>query len=117
MRIDVLGTTYQVETHQIAKDKTLKRYDWQWYCDDNSKLIVVADFSDTDYFDYNTEEERFRVRQETLRHEIVHAFLNESGLRSSSLGCSSWATNEEMIDWIARQFSKMLKAFKEVDAI
>lgn len=43
-----------------------------------------------------------------LRHELTHAFLAESGLADSS----EWATNEEMVDWIARMFPRMEKMFK-----
>ena len=34
----------------------------------------------------------------------------ESGLDS----CNDWAGNEELVDWIARQFPKMLDTFKEI---
>ena len=54
----------------------------------------------------------------TLRHEITHAFLNESGLQNdTSVPGSGWATNEEMVDWIAIQFPKMKKAFEEADCL
>ena len=42
-----------------------------------------------------------------IRHELVHAFILESGLSE----CCAWAENEELVDWIARQFPKMLDAF------
>lgn len=32
-------------------------------------------------------------------------------------GSSEWAKNEEIVDWIALQFPKLLKAFKEADCI
>ena len=54
-------------------------------------------------------------QRKTLRHEIVHAFLYESGLWQNSF--KDWARNEEMTDWIALQFEKLLDVFKEVKAI
>ncbi len=51
--------------------------------------------------------------KQTLRHEIIHAFFAESGLHSDS----DYAENEELVDWIAIQFPKMLKVFQEVDAL
>jgi hypothetical protein len=51
-----------------------------------------------------------------VRHEIVHAFLMESGLDESSNPADAWATNEEMVDWFARQGPKIYKAWKEADA-
>jgi hypothetical protein len=57
-------------------------------------------------------------QKQTLRHEITHAFLNESGLMDSALVADcSWAKNEEMVDWIAMQFPKLLKAMQEADAL
>ena len=60
------------------------------------------------------EKEVIGVFKETLRHEILHAFLNESGLCSSTL-CfeGGWTKNEEMIDWFAIQFPKIAKVYKE----
>ena len=42
--------------------------------------------------------------KKNLRHEIVHAFLFESGLAENS----EWAYNEEMVDWIAKQGPKII---------
>lgn len=53
-----------------------------------------------------------------MRHEITHAFFFESGLQESSLQyCNGWAENEEMVDWVAVQFPKMLQVFKEAECI
>jgi hypothetical protein len=54
------------------------------------------------------------VVSDTLRHEIIHCFLHESGVWGSSSGADSWAMNEEMVDWIAMQFPKILKVFKQL---
>ena len=53
----------------------------------------------------------------TLRHEIIHAFLMESGLDTQTDSCRAWATNEEMVDWIAGQFPKIQMVLKELDAL
>lgn len=47
------------------------------------------------------------------RHEIIHAFLFESGLAENS----EWAQNEEMVDFFAIQFPKLMEVFKNADAI
>lgn len=54
-------------------------------------------------------------QRKTLRHEIVHAFLYESGLWQNSF--KDWARNEEMTDWIVLQFTKVLEVFIQVGAI
>lgn len=51
--------------------------------------------------------------QKNIRHEIVHAFLFESGLAENS----DWAQNEEMVDWVAKQGPKLLKAWQEAGAL
>ena len=48
-----------------------------------------------------------------LRHEIVHAFLFESGLAESSFSTDAWAKNEEMIDWIAFTGPKIVAAWQK----
>lgn len=55
--------------------------------------------------------------KEVLRHEIAHAFFYESGLWDSSNGTTAWATNEEMIDWIAIQGLKLYTAWEEAEAV
>ncbi len=45
-----------------------------------------------------------------LRHEVIHAFFSESGL-------DDYSSNEELVNWIAIQFPKMLQVFKEIEAI
>ena len=50
-----------------------------------------------------------------MRHEIVHAFLNESGLSDSSNQYNGgWAKNEEMVDWLAIQWHKIDEVYKQL---
>jgi Zn-dependent peptidase ImmA (M78 family) len=44
-----------------------------------------------------------------LRHEIIHAFRYESGLKS----CAN-VDDEQYVDWIATQFTKIYKVYKEL---
>lgn len=110
MKIDVLGTEYTVEIANKAQNTNLETQDG--YCDDSVKKIVVDDFS-ADMSDKLKKENLATQTKEALRHEIVHAFLSESGLSV----CSYWATNEEIVDWIALQGLKIYKAWQEAGAI
>lgn len=56
-------------------------------------------------------------QKQVVRHEIIHAFLLESGLDSNSNEAESWATNEEMVDWFAIQSPKIFKVFNELKFI
>lgn len=51
-------------------------------------------------------------KKKITRHEIIHAFLFESGL-----DFNSWGRNEEFVDWLALQFPKIIKAFEEAKCL
>lgn len=118
MKVNVLGTKYKIETHKVSEDDILKNSKFSGYCSDDSKLIVIADLEDDEYFNAMSKEEKCRYRKLIMRHEITHAFLSESGLRESTNKPGvGWAKNEEMVDWIAIQFPKLIKAFQEVGCL
>lgn len=114
--VNVLGTEYVIETHKASEDKYLEENNLGGYCSEDEKLIVIADVTEEKYFPYMTEKEQGAYRNKVLRHELVHAFLNESGLSdSASIPERGWAKNEEMIDWIAIQSPKIFEVFRELD--
>lgn len=113
--INVLGTKYQIETHKVSEDSYLEENKLSGYCGEDSKLIVIADMSEEKYFSGMDELEREAYRKRVLRHEIMHAFLNESGLSDSSNQYGgAWAKNEEMVDWFAIQSPKIFKIYSEL---
>lgn len=115
--VNILGTEYGIEVRRISEDPDLKNYSRGAYCDTLSKLIVIADLSEKEYVDIYPEQE-VDYQKELLRHEILHAFLNESGLWGNSCQPESgWAMNEEMIDWFSIQSPKIFKAYQEVGAL
>ena len=116
--VNILGTEYTIETHKISEDETMKKNQWSGYCDEEQKLIVVADMTEKEYVDIDSAEAQETYRKKTLRHEITHAFLNESGLSDcSSVPSHAWAKHEEMVDWFAIQSPKIFKVFKELDIL
>ena len=50
-------------------------------------------------------------RRKVLRHEVIHAFLYESGMWNNSGSSECWGMDETITDWIAIQFPKILAAF------
>ena len=56
--------------------------------------------------DFQREERRKYIK----RHEIIHAFFNESGL-------PGFSANEQIVDWIATQFSKILEVYRQTGAL
>lgn len=109
LKIDVLGTKYTIQIVPKSKDRFLESCDG--YCDKTSKKIVVK------ARDESCELDDYEVYKKTcLRHEIIHAFLFESGLHQN-FHHDEWGHEETMVDWIATQFPKMVKAFKAADCL
>lgn len=116
--VNILGTEYRIEEHKVSEDEYLKENRLSGYCGEESKLIVVADMSEKEFFANMDEKEQEIYRKKTLRHEIIHAFMNESGLSDSANHFDgAWSKNEEMIDWFAIQSPKIYKVFMEVGSI
>ena len=110
MKVSVLGTEYEVVFATEAEDKILA--DRDGYCDWTARKIVVqGDMSGSDLSEVDV------YRKKVLRHEIVHAFLFESGLAENSKRSNAWAMNEEMVDWIAVQAPKIVLAWHEAGAL
>lgn len=111
MKIDVLGAKYDLQVLPQSKDPFLDECDG--YCDYTIKKIVVLDFKPTSVGEIQNSE--MYIKQ-VKRHEIIHAFFYESGL-GGNWEHKHLGQEETTVDWIARQFPKMLEAFKAADAI
>lgn len=111
-QVKILGTKYNIVF--VDEDyKRLKACSADGIVDDTTKDIIIGYWQPSDNSVFNLDEYQKKV----MRHEIVHAFLFESGLAESSVGVNTWAQNEEMVDWIARQHNKLHKAFKKAGAL
>ena len=118
MKINILGMEYRIETHKVSEDSYLEENELAGYCGEEEKLIVVADMSEEKYFTGMDEKVQEAYWKKTLRHEIMHAFFNESGLSDSSNRYGgAWAKNEEMVDWFAIQSPKIFKVYLELGII
>lgn len=110
MKVDILGTEYEVKFVN-RKDTDLPE-SIGGACDYTSKTIEIIEDVEGDF---PNDDQEYTLKL-TLRHEIIHAFLNESGLQASSGVLNyGWAMNEEMIDWFAIQSPKIFKVFKELN--
>lgn len=106
MTVDVLGTKYEIIESDKVQDDNLNSADG--YCDFSTKKIVIDTFKNLP----GSMEDLDSYKKQVIRHELVHAFLFESGLDASS-----WGKNEEIVDWIAIQSLKLIEAFMKVDAL
>lgn len=101
--VDILGTTYNVYVNADEEMfPQLKHCDG--YTDPSLKKIVIAEFGRDEMSIGDLEWYTAKV----VRHEIIHAFLFESGLAENSHKTDNWATNEEMVDFFAIQLPKIV---------
>lgn len=113
-KINILGTEYMIREGTCEEYPVLKEMDG--YTDTSAHLIVVDDMSVT-ASEVDAKKDLQTYKKCVLRHEITHAFLNESGLANNSHPSKSWAINEEMVDWFAIQSPKIFKVFQELDIL
>lgn len=109
--VHILGTEYKI---LIVEDEDY-RYDKEadGWCDTSTKELLIFNFTQ----DKESLRDLVAYQKKVIRHEIIHAFLYESGLSVNSLSGGGWAKNEEMVDWMAIQMLKIYEAFKEAEAL
>lgn len=111
VKVSIMGTIYDIylkTDENIAKELNVEVGEKGGYCDPYEKIIAIAQ--------YNTLKESKdhieKAYELNLRHEIMHAFMFESGLWCDSCCfAGAWAMNEEMIDWFAIQSPKIFDVF------
>lgn len=108
-KVNILSVTYTIKEQSENDNELLKGCDG--YCDWTTKEIVVEREM------VGTLGDMEAYIRKVLRHEITHAFLLESGLHECSGATESWASNETMVDWIARQGEKIYAAWREAGAL
>lgn len=100
--VNILGTEYEILNQTIAENPKLK--DANGLCEFFTKQIII----DVAEPDPNTFDNLAAFNRKVYRHEIIHAFLGESGLRE-------YMSDEVLVDWMAVQFPKIAKVFKELE--
>lgn len=116
--VSILGTKYTITVKKYDEDKQFTDEGAGAYCTGVTHEIVCCDLTSHPDFKLETEAAIDQTQKRYLRHEIVHAFLEESGLsENSKASYGSWARNEEMVDWIAIQGPKIYKAWQEAGCL
>lgn len=110
MKLNILGSEWTVEHRNADADPILLNGNGG-YTDPSINLIVISNRKQSDdVADFD------EIQKRCLRHEIVHAFLYESGL-GENYEHLQYGHEETMVDWIAIQFPKMMEAFKEAGCL
>lgn len=103
IKTNILGEKYTINLNTPREILT----DCDGSCSRYDKLISMVDRNEI--FDGSgTEKGRRKRYAEGLRHEIIHAFFEESGL-------DNYSEDEELVQWLAIQFPKLIKVFEDVD--
>ena len=112
--VDILGTEYKI---LIGDEKDFPALtDNDGYTDTSIKQIVIDNMRYSEG-DKNRKGDIITYQKQVLRHEIIHAFLAESGLDGNGHAVDHWEFNEEMVDWFAIQSPKIFKVFKELELL
>lgn len=115
MTIDVLGIEWTIKIQTLEENENFSQCDG--YCDPSIKTIFVRKYTNDESNKFGYSDKDY-MRNKVTRHEILHAFMYESGLwRNSAMMEEPWSFNEEMIDWIAIQGVKIYKAWTEANAL
>ena len=94
MKLDILGTKY---TYKVV-DKDFDKLE---------NAAGICRFMDKEIF-VSKDNEEISDFNRVVRHEIIHAFLFESGLPEYSL-------DEKIVDWLAYQIPKIVDIYKKVE--
>lgn len=108
-KITILGTEYTIFQELEEHDNNLVNTDA--YTDSSVKKIVV----NVNMMDGATIENPQAYYKKVMRHEVIHAFMEESGLAENA----KWEDmhHEQLVDWIAIQVPKMVEVFKDLDVL
>lgn len=101
--MQILWTQYNI----IEDGEGLKKINADGECRPYGKVIKIRSLESMLGEDATDAERKARY-DETLRHEVIHAFFHECGH-------DDYSNNEELVDCLAIQFPKLLKLFKELD--
>lgn len=103
--VNILGTDYQVKYVEL-KDENI-----DGDCDSTSKVIRVRTDNVTNIGNMDM------LQKEVLRHELIHAFLHESGLGHSWYHPNEYGHDETTVDWFAKMSPRIFKLFQELDIL
>lgn len=104
--VDILGASYKVVFETEQENPKLKGLDG--YCDWTALTISINKILLTDGYLDDLANKEFEIKK-VIRHELIHAFLMESGM-------TKYSEDEVLVEWIAAQFDKIDFAIKAIEA-
>lgn len=104
-KVKVLGTKYEIIDEATNDDFPLLQ-NMDGFHDVTNKKIVIAGFVN----ELGADQDLEFVKNQVTRHELIHAFMSESGMEE-------WSQEEKLVNWFAIQSPKIFKAFQELDIL
>ena len=105
MKVDILGTEYTIVEKE---DERFEKHDADGFCEWWTKEIHIKKGIGEE-----TENTMFGMKQykeNVIRHEIIHAFMFESGMQS-------YERDEQIVEWITRNIEKINKALEQAKEV
>lgn len=104
-KVNILGVEYSIEFKELKDDGI------DGYCDYSSKHIVIRSDNSNKIEDFEW------LQKKQLRHEIIHAFMAESGLQANWQRLEQFGHDETTVDWFAIQSPKIFKVFQKLEIL
>lgn len=95
--VDILGTKWMVVSENFGNK------DFDGLTDFTTRTIKVRNDNVQEFDNFK------ELYKRTVRHEVLHAFMIESGL-DSNFNHPEYGHDETFVDWVAIQFPKILVA-------
>jgi hypothetical protein len=109
IQIDILGQKYTVRLVPKSADERFENLKCNGLCDYSTHEIIMWNLTQEENNVGNLKTSIHHV----LYHELVHAFMFESGL-GSDWEHKDFGQEETTVDWIAWQAPKIVKAAEEI---
>lgn len=103
--VNVLGTDYQILYITEEEDKYLE--ECVGFCDRHAKYIVIKKQSEEFINSPRNTKNHLDWINQTLIHELIHAFLTESGVSYNNMD------EENICDFLEVNLIKIYKAFEQ----
>jgi hypothetical protein len=117
-KISIIGVEYKIIADTYENEKCYKKRNINGFCDVYTKEIHFLKLDTVDSWKHEPKETKTQCENTAIRHEIVHAFLYESGLNQNAITYGgAWSRNEEMVDWLAIQITKINEVYEELDLL
>ena len=117
-KVSILGTEYAIQKKGFLDEPAFEERRISGYCDRFQKMIIYCNLDTDKSWEKEPEKAKREAEKTIVRHEITHAFLFESGIAESAhITECGWGTDEEIVDWVSSQLSKIYEACVTAGAI